>query len=369
MAKLQDTLDKMFGQLNIAQTQLPEYFETGLNPSKRLRPYQEECMKYFLTYMNPDKNFYGKQRSPHLLFHMATGSGKTMMMALAMLYLYERGYRNFLFFVSSNNIVEKTRDNFLNSSSSKYLFAPILTIEGRKVEVKEVKNFQGTDSDCINLCLTTIQGLHADLTAEKENAVTYEDFTAEPVVLIADEAHHLNAETKAANKRSKKEAEYVQNWERTITNIFQRDNGKLPNILLEFTATMDLADQAIAQKYDDKIIFDYTLKRFREDGYSKEVETFVTDLDELDRALQAMILSQYKRKVFVKLGQDIKPVIMLKSKSIKDNKANYEAFKERVATLKLSDISNIRNRAKEDLLAAFDYFQSNGVTDENLILE
>lgn len=60
---------------------------------------------------------------------------------------------------------------------------------------------------------------------------------------------------------------------------------------------MDLADQAIAQKYDDKIIFDYTLKRFREDGYSKEVETFVTDLDELDRALQAMILSQYKRKV------------------------------------------------------------------------
>ena len=77
MAKLQDTLDKMFGQLNIAQTQLPEYFETGLNPSKRLRPYQEECMKYFLTYMNPDKNFYGKQRSPHLLFHMATGSGKT----------------------------------------------------------------------------------------------------------------------------------------------------------------------------------------------------------------------------------------------------------------------------------------------------
>lgn len=369
MAKLQDTLDKMFGQLNIAQTQLPEYFETGLNPSKRLRPYQEECMKYFLTYMNPDKNFCGKQRSPHLLFHMATSSGKTMMMALAMLYLYERGYRNFLFFVSSNNIVEKTRDNFLNSSSSKYLFAPILTIEGRKVEVKEVKNFQGTDSDSINLCLTTIQGLHADLTAEKENAVTYEDFTAEPVVLIADEAHHLNAETKAANKRSREEAENVQNWERTIDNIFQRDNGKLPNILLEFTATMDLADQAIAQKYDDKIIFDYTLKRFREDGYSKEVETFVTDLDELDRALQAMILSQYKRKVFVKLGQDIKPVIMLKSKSIKDNKANYEAFKERVATLKLSDISNIRNRAKEDLLAAFDYFQSNGVTDENLILE
>lgn len=67
MAKLQDTLDKMFGQLNIAQTQLPEYFETGLNPSKRLRPYQEECMKYFLTYMNPDKTLRKTTKSSSAL--------------------------------------------------------------------------------------------------------------------------------------------------------------------------------------------------------------------------------------------------------------------------------------------------------------
>ena len=199
--------------------------------------------------------------------------------------------------------------------------------------------------------------------------MTYEDFASEPVVLIADEAHHLNAETKAAKNRSKEEEESVKNWEKTITNIFQKENGKLPNILLEFTATMDLTDPAIAQKYEDKIIFDYTLKRFREDGYSKDVETFVTDLDALDRALQAIILSQYKRKVFVRLGQDIKPVVMLKSKIIKENKANYEAFKQRVAGLKPADIDHIRTRAKDDLKAAFDYFEGHGVTDENLILE
>ena len=369
MAKLQETLEQEFGRKTIARTPLPEYFETGLNPSKHLRPYQEECMRYFLTYMNPENDFEGKAALPHLLFHMATGSGKTMMMALAMLYLYAQGYRNFLFFVSSNNIVEKTRDNFLNSSSSKYLFAPSITIDGKKVEVKEVKNFQGTDADCINLCLTTIQALHTDLNAEKENAVTYEDFASEPVVLIADEAHHLNAETKAAKSRSKEEEESVKNWEKTITNIFQKENGKLPNILLEFTATMDLSDPAIAKKYEDKILFDYTLKRFREDGYSKDVETFVTDLDALDRALQAIILSQYKRKVFVSLGQDIKPVVMLKSKIIKENKENYEAFKERLAGLKPADIDHIRTRAKDDLKAAFLYFEAHGVTDENLILE
>lgn len=367
MAKLQQILEQEFGRQTIARTKLPDYFETGIIPAKHLRPYQEDCMKYFLTYMNPENIFEGKPFRPHLLFHMATGSGKTMIMALTMLYLYEQGYRNFLFFVSSNNIVEKTRDNFLNASSSKYLFASVININGKKVEVKEVNNFQGTDPNCINLCLTTIQGLHTDLNAEKENAVTNEDFATEPIVLIADEAHHLNVETK--KKRSDKEKENVENWERTIKNIFQKDNGKLPNVLLEFTATMDLADSAIAHKYEDKIIFDYTLKRFREDGYSKEVETFVTDLDALDRALQAIILSQYKRKVFVQLGQNIKPVVLLKSKTIKENKVNYDAFKELIATLNPIDIERIRARAKDDLKAAFDYFLSYDITDDNLILE
>ena len=367
MAKLQQIIEQEFGRQTIARTQLPEYFETGMTPTKHLRPYQADCMRHFLTYMDPENIFEDKPFRPHLLFHMATGSGKTMIMALAMLYLYEQGYRNFLFFVSSNNIVEKTRDNFLNPSSQKYLFAPSIAINGKKVEVREVKNFQGSDPDCINLCLTTIQALHTDLNAEKENAVTYEDFATEPIVLIADEAHHLNVETK--KKRNKDDERSLENWERTIKNIFQKDNGKQPNVLLEFTATMDLADPAIAQKYEEKIIFDYTLKRFREDGYSKEVETFVTDLDALDRALQAVILSQYKRKVFVQLGQNIKPVVLLKSKTIPENKVNYDAFKERIATLKPADIVRIETRAKDDLKAAFDYFHSHDITDDNLILE
>jgi superfamily II DNA or RNA helicase len=51
----------------------------------------------------------------------ATGSGKTVMMAGLILYLYEQGYRNFLFFVNRGQIVEKTKDNFINPFSSKYL--------------------------------------------------------------------------------------------------------------------------------------------------------------------------------------------------------------------------------------------------------
>lgn len=110
MAKLQETLEREFGKRLIVQTQLPEYFEAGINPQKHLRPYQVECMKYFLTYMEND--FDGKQIRPHLLFHMATGSGKTLQMALAMLYLFEKGYRNFLFFVGSANIVRRQKTIF-----------------------------------------------------------------------------------------------------------------------------------------------------------------------------------------------------------------------------------------------------------------
>ena len=109
------TIKELFynGLMNgqISRVDLPEFFETSL--SRTLRPYQEECFRNFLMYISNE--FDGKQERPHLLFHMATGSGKTLIMAGAMLYLFGQGYRNFLFFVDSTNIVEKTKDNFLYS--------------------------------------------------------------------------------------------------------------------------------------------------------------------------------------------------------------------------------------------------------------
>ena len=368
MANLQEKLKEEFGKRTISSLPLPDYFETSLSPSRKLRPYQEECFRYFLTYMNPANDFDGKQSRPHLLFHMATGSGKTLIMAGAMLYLYEQGYRNFIFFVDSTNIVEKTKDNFLNATSAKYLFNKQIVINGRRVEIKSVENFQGAGTDCINLCLTTIQGLHTDLNSERENALTYEDFSDQPVVLISDEAHHMNAATKNG-KMSSSDESHTKDWESTVMHIFNKDNGSLPNILLEFTATADLADPAIAQKYEDKIIFDYPLKKFREDLYSKEVEVIESDLEPLDRALQAMVLSQYKRKLFADIKQDIKPVILFKSKTIKESEQNYRNFINAVSSMNAAGIAKIKARAKDDLKAAFDYFDASKITADNLILE
>ena len=362
------TIKEMFynGLMNgtIDRIPLPDYFETSL--SRTLRPYQEECFRNFLMYIGND--FDGKQARPHLLFHMATGSGKTLMMAGAMLYLYEQGYRNFLFFVDSTNIVEKTKDNFLNTSSSKYLFAPQIVVNGSRVEIRKVENFQGANNDCINLCLTTIQGLHTDLNSERENALTYDDFSDQPVVLISDEAHHMNAATRRGAAATADD-EHTKDWETTVMRIFNKDNGELLNVLLEFTATADLTDPAIAAKYENKVIFDYPLKKFREDFYSKEVEVIESDLAPLDRALQAMILSQYKRKLFADIKQNIKPVVLLKSKTIAANKEIFIAFKNAVSELNVAGVERIRSRAKDDIKAAFDYFDAHEVTADNLILE
>ncbi len=85
-----------------------------------MRPYQIDGLSRLFYYMSEDTE---KKQPVHLLFNMATGSGKTYMMAGSILYLYQQGFRKFLFFVNSKNIIAKTRENFLDSGSNKYLFA------------------------------------------------------------------------------------------------------------------------------------------------------------------------------------------------------------------------------------------------------
>lgn len=371
---LQRILQEEFGKRNIDSISLPNYFAKGLNPIFKLRPYQEECFRYFLCYWQ--NNFEEKEARPHLLFHMATGSGKTLIMAGLMLYLYEQGYRNFLFFVNSTNIIEKTKDNFFNTYSTKYLFGRDILIGNKRVEIRMVENFQGADSNCINLCLTTIQGLHSALHDPKENSVTYDDFSGNKVVLISDEAHHMNvaarrgkAITPAVVQRelfTQKVETNVADWETTVDLIF-RSNAN--NVLLEFTATADLHNKEIAEKYKNKLIFDYPLKRFREDGYSKDISLVKSELLPIDRAIQAMLLSQYKRKLFERIGQNIKPVMMLKSKTIKDNSNNFKEFVEALVALSENELALIKSKAVGDLKAVFTFLDEECISLQNFLLE
>jgi type III restriction enzyme len=346
--------------------QVPEYVFANLRGDFSLRPYQKEAFGRFRFFW---KDYHDRPRNvpTQLLFHMATGSGKTLVMAGLIIYLYRQGYRNFLFFVNSTNIIEKTRDNFFNSKSSKYLFADNIFIGEKKIRVKEVNNFQAANQEDINIVFSTIQGLHSRLNAPKENCLTYDDFKETKIVLISDEAHHINAETKKKNELNKDEIEDILSWECTVNQIF---NANEANALLEFSATVDLSNPQIEAKYNDKLIFDYPLKQFRIDGYSKEVKVLQADLSKFDRALQGILLSQYRRKVFEKYKKLIKPVILFKSKTIKESQEFFDEFVERFKKLKASDLEKINNSNTDEAIAKlFKFFDDNSITLENLITE
>ena len=382
----------VLSRMGYLKKDIPKYIEDNLNPRFKLRPYQIEAIARFIHYLEENPN---RKRPTQLLFNMATGSGKTLLMAADILYLYNKGYRNFLFFVNSTNIIEKTRDNFLNPLSPKYLFNERIKFEDKKVVIREVSNFDEANEEDINIIFTTIQGLYSQLTIFKENSITLEDFKDKKIVMISDEAHHINAWTR--NKLNKTERELKNTWEHTVNKILSSNHE---NILLEYTATIDLDNPAIFEKYKDKIIFEYDLKHFRIDGYSKEVKSLPADLENWERMLQAIILSQYKRKIAEKYGIRLKPVILFKSKKIKHSNRekkkgewwdsvknkpfdkydypqedwgsieNFELFREKINNLTGSEIEAIKSNATETILKkVFNYFEKEGITFDNLVTE
>jgi type III restriction enzyme len=295
-----------------------------------------------------------------------------LVMAGSMLYLYQKGYRNFLFFVKSTNILDKTKENFVNPASSKYLFGERIEIDGKEITIRAVDNFQFGASDDINIAFTTTQGLYAALKKPKENGLTLDDFKDHKMVLIADEAHSLSAETKKGNQividfDNLDNPDDLQSWEGAVKRIFSANNQ---NLLLDFTATANLDHPEIAKKYHDKLLFDYPLKQFRKEGYSKEVEIVQVDEEPMQRALIAVLLSQYRLKLFGQYVKPIKPVVMFKTHKIEENKIFHEKFISCIKQLKGDDLEKLNvDNADPIIKTMFKYFADNTISMANLASE
>lgn len=361
--KLVEELDAL-SKHGVLKNRIPEYVNFNVREGIELRPYQEEAFSRFQYYF---EDYNDRKHPAHLLFHMATGSGKTLLMAANILYLYKQGYRNFIFFVNSTNIIEKTKANFLDKDSSKYLFAQKVMFDDSEVKITEVDNFESANDNNINIHFTTIQGLHSRLNNPQENAVTFEDFERSKVVFLSDEAHHINTLTKNLNQMSKSEAEESTSWERTVQKAM---NAHPQNVMLEYTATVELNHKAVSEKYADKILYQYSLKEFRQDGFSKEVNLLQSDMQLMDRALQAVILSQYRRKVAEKHKLNLKPVILFKSQRIDRSTDFQEQFVKMIKGLKVTDIDRIKKGSGDSVMSSvFAYFDSIKLTPSNLIAE
>lgn len=357
MSFLYEILLQEFGKGAIAQVAVPNHITDNLKPAYSLRPYQIEAFQRFI--LCDSEAFEGKPRRPfHLLYNMATGSGKTLVMAGLMLHLYQKGYRNFLFFVNSNNIIQKTKDNFLNPQASKFLFNKRMAIDGKEVFVKEIDNFDESDNQNINIRFTTIQQLHIDLNDTRENSISYEDFKDKKLVLIADEAHHLVAGTRSGN--------LLGRWENTVKKIHE---ANFENILLEFTATIATDSTELVKHYRDKVIFKYDLAEFRKDKYSKEINLIRSLYDEQDRIIQALILNLYRQELATSSNVNLKPVILFKAKkTIRESEQNKENFHALIDNFSAAMVEKIQKTSTVPIVQkAFHFFKTRGISANEIV--
>ena len=339
---------------------LPPFVPDNLAPRLALRPSQERALRYFVTYFSTPAL---RRRTSRLLFQMATGSGKTVIMAGLILYLYQQGYRNFLFFVSLSNIVDQTRRVFLEPESPKAAFRSSVVIDGQTVRIREGDTFQDADPDAINLVFLTTQGLH-NMRTPRENGLSLGDFAARPTVLISDESHHLSAATKRG-ELSQEERE--RTWEHTVDTALAAHRDSL---LLQFTATADVSTPELLAQKEARTIVDYPLSSFREDGYSKEIKTLRTDVSVMDRALLAVVLSQYRLKLFQDRRLNIKPVVLFKAASVKDSQAFQRDFIHTVERLDGAELERLSQLTASPVLGrTFRYFQQQGILLDQLALE
>ncbi|MCT3070202.1 restriction endonuclease subunit R [Leuconostoc citreum] len=330
----------------------PDYIKHNLK--HQLRDYQKQSL-YNLNYTQKDANV--ASRFNQLLFHMATGSGKTDVMAADMLYFYhEFGYQNFLFVVNTNAVIAKTRENMLNVQSPKYLFSQPLNIDGMPIELREVTRFPtNSEPGVIYLRLTTIQTLANELNTPRENGLTYGDLEKQKLIILADEAHHFSAGTKSKADQKNKAWEYV------LDRIRQANKD---NRQLEFTATIDLNNEFIYEKYRDKVIFQYDLKEFQNAGYSKKIARLQANADDSEKMLNAVLLSQYRKRMAIQAGvRDFKPVILFKSNKIDVSKAARDQFLTLLDKLTTEDLAQFIAKQRQTtqsstLRQAYTYYQT-----------
>lgn len=351
---------------------VPDYITDNLPASIALRDYQKDAIRHFIAYYEDETGNLRQGDKVWALLQMATASGKTLIMASLILYLYRQGYRNFLFFVNRGALVEKTRRNFCDSSFGKYLFAQRIVIDGKVVKTKACLSLSDTDPDAINIVFTTTAGLHVSLTTPKEDGISFSSFKSDKVVLLADESHHNKGQTK-----SKKTSDNNGAWEETVERVYEANDG---NVMLEFSATSGIDhDNEVRKSYEigsdsgKAFVYNYDLSRFRLSGYTKELVNLRSTMGRTQRLIQAMMLSQYRLRLFEDMGiGGAKPVILCR---LQTKRACDDAYNE-VMNLVRGDltgafVAEIRRQAEQSPYVSqmFAYFDRHGVTDEMIAEE
>ena len=306
--------------------------------SHNFRYYQKEALlalDYFFKL--PDDDWFKRvlfeevqeSRVPFYGFEMATGTGKTLLIGATILYINTvLNIKNFLIILPSTEIYQKTLDNF-NQASSKYVYSKKLN---KKINLITAENYKDRRSDFLqdadlNIFIFTIQSfferekkgavLNVDKPWESSpwsingNTVSLRDYLKnKDLVIITDEAHHY--QKFRVSRGNKGSLDVIKEF--------------IPLAVLEFTATAVSASVNEARR-SQKIIYEYGLRRFIEDGYGKKIRAFgysgsidasnssdVT-VDDLKKLLISFMIHLVKKKAMLPLGSDgIKPIVVVRAR-------------------------------------------------------
>lgn len=369
---LQELVESEIGRKTISKIELPEHITSNLKHD--FWHWQTEALQYFLAFDDPEYEYEKPANEPtHLMFNMATGTGKTMMMAALILYYYKKGYRHFIFFVNQNNIVDKTENNFINKLHTKYEFRQNIVIEDKTINIRKVETFDDTDD--IQIKFTSIHKLHNAVYLAKENSITLDELQKRDLVMIGDEAHHLNASTMRNGqvemdlplelKENASENDIEKSWENTVLNKILRkgkttQDSENRNVLLEFTATIP-KNADVIEKYRTKTIYKFELVDFLKAGHTKEINLVSTSLNKKEKILLALLFNWYRHQIALKNDvANFKPVILFRSKLIEESKNDFEYFLALTADLQATDfafLKNVENSIKEDQTSLFKVYE------------
>jgi len=251
----------------IEQASLLEEFQHCRAPELLER--QNQIKEAFVEYLT-------KSSIPKLAFNMATGSGKTMVMALAIAWMYLNNYsRTFLMICPNTIVLDRLELAFENRVIFKQF--PIVPPEywaNDKVHDFNFKNVQvvkqnegSTEFGTGVIFLTNIQQLYNKETlrgrnqlrllldnvriGEFINPLVNRVLRYDNVTVINDEAHHSAA----------------PEWSRIIQYV--HDNARNFNLQLDFSATNKYYADGSSFEH---IVYEYALKQAIDDGIVKDIE-------------------------------------------------------------------------------------------------
>lgn len=355
---IQYFVNSIYYSLNEEQD-LPKYITDNLKHT--LRYYQKSALRNLLIILKAfdDENsesyeiFKNFKHVNQFLFRMATGSGKTDVMAASILALYkEKNVQRFLFTTNLKSVLNKTHENLINDGSEKYLFNSRITIDGitvKIVHVGEHEDFPEIEPNTIYIKIVSVQTLSNQLDENKarEGRSSLDNLASNDIVLLVDEAHHFNANANVQKVDSKQNPAAFESTMDTIRNTVKANGNYV--IQLEFTATLPFGtrgkDKKIRDKYLDKLLFNYTLKEFvvkdrmGYGGYGKHLSQIEADETIESKMLTGILINQYRKYLAINNGFiNFKPVILFKSNNIAPSYEAQTIFENLVENLTVEQL-------------------------------